>query len=340
MVGIDKILISTPDYAVKDLTNRDVWGANINYKPGSGALPLYSDYSGNQIEANNFYHNGKKATYDINQRGLSITFNPSKAYHPYNLTTTGDDLNRYVDEVVKELNTIGLRANIDTMKLNRVDVAQNNSMSFPVNVYQNGLRYLKGKRQESREAPNGYYVSNKQHQAIFYDKEAELLSRDIIGITPPNFMRVEARLVKHKSVIRHIHADTLHALLNTSAPDINQHYKSYLNNVIFSRSKIGEQLILDFYNETKFYNDLKAQKPKGYFNYWLQVNSIDALLDMFGSIACIEAFIYEAEQNRMTAYRNVQKVKELIATKELISTSRNEITPTSLLNEIRVKFAA
>jgi hypothetical protein len=117
-------------------------------------------------------------------------------------------------------------------------------------------------------------------------------------------------------------------------------YKTYLKNVIFSRSKFGSQILIDFDNEIKFYNSIKSKMPKGYFNYWLQINSIDSLLNMFGSVENVKRFLTDAGENRMTIHRNLSKIKELIATRGILSSTRKEVTPISLLNEIREKFVA
>jgi hypothetical protein len=99
-------------------------------------------------------------------------------------------------------------------------------------------------------------------------------------------------------------------------------------------------MLIDFENEAQLFNSLKAQMPKGYFSYWLNINSIDALLIRFGSIEGVKQFLSNAGENRMTIHRNIEKLQEIIATRGVILSSRNEVTPITLLHEIKEKFAA
>ncbi len=339
-IGIDKILITTKDFRVKDLKNTVVFGRNVSIKQGGAALPIYSDLNDNKIDANSFYHNGKKAIYDISTKGLAIHFNPSKQLHPFNLISAGDTLNKHLAEVEKEMHSIGIVTNIDTMKLSRFDLAKNQSMQYPLPMYHEALRYLKGKRQESLAAPDGYYIGNKSHQTIFYNKAKELKHSKVEAITPENFARLESRFKSTDAVKRYTTITSLNELKRIDAADIDSMYKSHLNKSVFTRSQLGTQMLIDFNNEIQLYSTLKSQMPKGYFNYWLNINSIDALLVRFGSIEGIKQFLSDAGENRMTIHRNIEKLQEIIATRGVILSSRNEVTPITLLHEIKEKFAA
>jgi hypothetical protein len=339
-VGIDKILLTTKEFGVKNLSNTDIFGRNVSIKQGGGELPIYRDIEGTPIQANSFYHNGQKAIYDISTKGLAIAFNPSKDLHPYNLISTGKELNNRIEDIKTELKSIGILTDINAMKLSRFDLAKNQPMDFPLPMYNEGLKFLKGKRSDSRSAPDGYYVGNKSHETIFYNKGKELKFRKVEAITPENFLRVEPRFRNTDSVKRYTTIQSVYDLTNIDSSDIETMYKTYLKNVIFSRSKFGSQILIDFDNEIKFYNSIKSKMPKGYFNYWLQINSIDSLLNMFGSVENVKRFLTDAGENRMTIHRNLSKVKELIATRGILSSTRKEVTPISLLNEIREKFVA
>lgn len=339
-IGIDKILITTKDYRIKDLSDRSIFGRNRTEPQGGAALPIYSDLNDNKYDANSFYHNGKKAIYDISTKGLAIHFNPSKELHPYNLVSAGDTLNKKIAEVEKEMQSIGIVTNIDTMKLSRFDLAKNQSMQYPLPMYHEALKYLKGKRSDSRTAPDGYYIGNKSHETIFYNKSKELKFRKVDAITPDNFARFEPRFKSTDAVKRYTTITSLNDLKKVDATDIDSMYKSYLNKVIFTRSKLGTQMLIDFNSEAQLFNSLKAQMPKGYFNYWLNINSIDSLLIRFGSIEGVKLFLVNAGENRMTIHRNIEKLQEIIATRGIILSSQNEVTPITLLHEIKEKFAA
>lgn len=338
-IGIDKIELTTKDFGVEKIT-REIFGINANTKQGNTELPVYFDLTGDSLKANSYYHNGKIASYNVNKHGLMVSFNPSTKYHPYNLISTGDKLARVVSEVSKELKQIGIHTDINQAKIVRADLTRNTLLSNPFSVYMSGLRLLKGKRQSNTEYPDGYLIKNKQHQTIFYDKGLKLqLDKTPIPI-PPNFARGEVRATKNKTVNRYFQINTIPDLLETPSEEINRFFKDYLNNTIFKRVEFGEQSLIDFDSEIHLYHTLKARKPKGYFNEWLHLCSIDTILSMFGSLRGLELFLKECGENRMTIHRNIKRVQELIQIRGMLSGIRKELTPTELLHELQTKLTA
>jgi hypothetical protein len=339
--GIDKINIGTTDFRPLNLKDRNVWGYNANMKQGGGELPIYSDISGNTLEANGYYHNSNKtgAIYNINQKGLQISFNPSKKRHPYNLISTGQDLYEQVRDIQKEANEI-LKVDILSSNLVRLDLAKNREMSQPVKMYSNGLRYLKGKRADSREQPDSYYIGNKSHMTTFYNKRQALIEANIKFLCPDYFMRGEARYLKKETINRYTGLSKVSDLLETTNEHLEDSYNTYLRKFIFSRVNMGEQMRIDFKSDIELFNRLKNDMPKGYFNYWLQIMSIDTIMANFGSLDNLELFLYEAGENRMSIHRFVKRVRELIHIKGIIDTSRNQITDVALLEEVKFKFVA
>lgn len=339
--GIDKIVLTTTDVKPYNLADRQIWGKNANIKQGGGELPIYSDLEGNIEEANAFYHNSAKtgANYSYNQKGVSIQFNPSKKLHPFNLISTGKELNNYIKAIEQEAKEI-MSVDFGNMNLCRFDLAKNREMSQPVSIYHSGLRLLKGRRADSREQPNSYYIGNKSHTTTFYNKKEQLLNYNINAITPEFFMRGEARFLTTNSVSRYTGIKTLNQLINASTEDLEQSYKTYLNKLCFSRANVGEQMRIDFTDDIELFNKLKSQKAKGYFNYWLQVMSIDKIMEQFGSIEMLGLFLREAGENRQNIHRHISKVRELIHLKGFIDSRKNKVTDVALLEEIREKFAA
>jgi hypothetical protein len=336
-IGIDKITLSTNDFGVEKIRGKFRVKADI---PETGDLPIYFDLNGGKIEANSYYKNTQLASYNVNKHGLMVSFNPSTKYHPYDLISTGDKLERVINEVSKELNTLGIRTDINQAKITRADLTRNTILSNPFSVYMNGLRLLKGKRQSSTEYPDGFLIKNRQHQTIFYDKGLKLkLDKTPIPI-PPNLARGEVRAIRNKTVNRYFQINTIPDLLETPPDEINRFFKDYLNEVIFKRVSFGEQSLIDFDSEIQLYHTLKTRKPKGYFNEWLHLCSIDSILKMFGSLRGLELFLYECGESRMTVYRNIKKVQELIQIRGMLSGIRKELTPTELLHELQTKLTA
>jgi len=345
MIGIDKIALHTRDFKPLDLTDLSVWGVNANRKQGStGELPTWKDSKGHEIKANGFHHNTDLFNLTIDYKGCNIQFNPSKIKHEYNLLSAGTELKETMSTIETEINKVcGL--DFKNMSLCRFDLARNESMDFPISMYFGGLRLLRGKRSESRNEPEGFYIGNRTHQSIFYNKETGL--RYSLGnsnfITPPNFMRGECRYLKSLSVKRYANGiRNINDLFELSPSDLDSAYRNYFNRVIFVRSKLGEQLKIDWNDEIQLFQSLKKDMPKGYFSYWLQLNSINNLMEQFGSIQSIKDFISSAElgESRSAVFRNLKKLEQLLALKGQLDKQRNVVTDASLLQEIKQRFVA
>jgi hypothetical protein len=345
MIGIDKIALHTRDFKPLDLTDASLWGVNANRKQGSiGELPTWKDSKGHEIKANGFHHNTDLFNLTIDYKGCNISFNPSKIKHEYNLLSTGVEFKETISTIETEINKI-CSLDFKNMSLCRFDLARNESMDFPISMYFGGLRLLKGKRSESRNEPEGFYIGNRTHQSIFYNKETGL--KYSLGnsnfITPPNFMRGECRYLKSLSVKRYANGiRNINDLFELSPSDLDLSYKNYFNKVIFVRSKLGLQLKIDWNDEIELFKALKKDKPKGYFSYWLQLNSINNLMDQFGSMQSVKDFISSDELGESTSarYRNLQKLEQLIALRGQLDKQRNVVNDASLLQEIKQRFVA
>jgi len=338
-IGIDKISLQTKDYSIKQFSNR-IFGIKANMPPNSQGLPTYSDLSGQEIQANSVYHNGLYANYDINKKGLLISFNPSKVYHPYNLVSTGDELGNVIQNINSELAQIGILTSLETARVVRADITRNIQLDEPFQCYMQAFRLIRGKRQETKEYPDGYLVSNSLHQTCFYDKGKKLELDKENCIIPKNFGRGEVRAIKGKAVSRYFNFSTLGDLLETDEREITASYKTYLTEIIFNSKNTSEQMSIMFEDEISFFHKLKEKSSRGYFNEWLQVCSIDEIFRMFGSIKNLELFLRECGENRTNIHRFVKKINDIILVRGQLGNIRKQRTATEQLNEIQNKLIA
>ena len=156
-------------------------------------------------------------------------------------------------------------------------------------------------------------------------------------------MRGECRWLKSLAVKRYANGiRNINDLFELSPTDLDLSYKNYFNRVIFVRSKLGEQLKIDWNDEIQLFQSLKKDMPKGYFSYWLQLNSINTLMEQFGSMQTIKDFISSDElgESRSAVFRNLKKLEQLNALKGHLDKQRNKVTDSSLLQEIKQRFVA
>jgi len=363
-LGIDKIALFSNDFRINNLEllkYKAVGGeilindlGNLEQNPS----PIYSDMLGNSINAKQLYQNGKFCSIDIeNRKGLIVTFNPSKHHHAFNLANVGsDNFKQSMFDVQNELsNVYGIEANIENMNLTRVDIAKQYSMNLPLIQYPKAYSLIKGSRTASLNYCDGHVQRNKSHEAVFYNKQAELLYNKVTAITPSNFLRAEARFKKGKKVEKTFNIKTLKELQLKSSDEINFMYNQYMRKVLTAYKNKG-QYMLQFETQRKLFTSLKNKRfedgklkqNRGYFNNWLLINSIPKIFQMFGNSAELTEFLSSCGESRKSifAFKNkLEMLKEQYLDLEK-SLNKNkpyaeviEIeTPFTMLNEIRTKF--
>ena len=82
-IGIDKIALTTPEFQANNL---DKYTISTIKKPNEDVPFLLRDKTGYEHFGNRAFLQTESAIIDINQKGLLIAFNPSKAKHPYKLS--------------------------------------------------------------------------------------------------------------------------------------------------------------------------------------------------------------------------------------------------------------
>jgi hypothetical protein len=99
------------------------------------------------------------------------------------------------------LGQLGIKTNIETAKISRVDAFKNVVASEPFSCYQSVLGLLKGSRMKQRGYENGVLWENKQHELCVYDKLQKMRhdKLPVVGL-PENTMRFETRMLSARKV--------------------------------------------------------------------------------------------------------------------------------------------
>ena len=341
--GIDKIILTTPEFMVKNLKSGN-FGIDTSIKQGGGEPPvLITDLTGNKVEAWKAYHNSNIANYTISKDGLLVSFNPSKLFHPYNLVATGTkQYDQSLKKVSDELSNLGISCNFGEMKPCRIDVAAQQEMKYPLFQYQSAFRLLKGQRMKNqREYEGGYLIGNTQNQTMFYDKQKELKYQKMEAIMQgeKNLLRGEIRQLNSKSVGSIFNILTFNDFSKIEPGEIKNIYKSFLNKRIFSRQYISDQLSFDFHSELEILKSYKTSNPKKAWQLYIMETSIDMMLLKHGSIDNFGEFLMMAGYDRTRAYRIKNEVKTLLSKKSKHDLQKGEVTAATLLAELKDKFA-
>lgn len=342
MFGIDKIQLtgSLEGVEVKEATER-VFGFNRNTRQGHGELPyLLTDRQGKQVFANGIHHNGKYGQYSINQKGLLVQFNPSKATgHPYHLSATGRDFFTTVRGIKQDLQEAGIVADINRMKLCRLDLAKQAEMSNPFGTYIDAFRMLKGKRaKQQRLYPNGYYVGNDSWQTIGYDKGQQLSELKVL-IDEKNFMRLENKFMDGRLITAQVGVTTLPELADCSPDELHAVYVKHLNTKFFPRQFDGEQSVLDFGTVVDAMKTTKEKYSKGWFLRFISIQQVDSFIVQLGGMEGVRKALLEVV-SKQRASDHIKELTELLYFKSQLDSQANSLTVASLLYEIQERFAA
>jgi len=350
--GIDKLMIDTIDFQVKEV-NSSIFGIDTTIHQGGdeGELPyLFTDKRGREVRANKIYHNPKDgkgvANYTIQRlrngnTGLMVQFNPSKIIHPYNLVEVNSkNYKDALEKVEGDMNSIGIQANLSNMTINRIDIAKQSQMNLPCNQYQDAFRLLKGVRQKHISMEGGYYFKNKSTEAIFYDKRQELKYHKMENILlgEKNFMRAEIKALNKVSVASVMHINTLGSLCQVDTSDINTYYNKYINTRVFGKENESVQTIIDFDGEVGIMKHYLSMGRGGWEKY-LYTEGLDICLLKFGGIDGFAKLLTEAGMQRSNLSKSKQKIEKMLQEKAKADKIRNNITPSTLIAELKEKFA-
>jgi len=335
---IDKLNIFTNDFVIADVSK-----TGLQCKPGSVDLStgeskdvhLFTDKRGTQIQGSKAYLNTDKYNVNIDGRGLAITFNPSKFYHPYELVNDMDKVKRVYDYIVNDLIKQSFNFNPDTSLISRIDLSKNREVLYPISEYKPLFSSLNGKRvRRQAQYPEGYMTANDSYGIIFYDKHKE---QNIY--TGHNLMRGELQLKKGRVVKSVLKLDSMPTLYKEGMNYLNEVYNDSLNDRLF-RNKIGncKQLELDVITYSQKVNVLKAlreQKSRGAISEFIQLMTPNEL-----TIDELSKIMIDVGIEKSVRSRNLNKYRTLIHQRSMLINSTNKTLLEEQYKEIYTKFVA
>jgi hypothetical protein len=202
------------------LTDYEVSGAKLKLVPSTidtetGAMtadfPLWHD-GGKSVTGAYAYHRDEhfnvtlKPQFKNDGSGTSTScylrfevpkFAGGNNYHPVDFNGTRDAL----QQAEKQLRDVGIKTNIETAKISRLDSFRNVVADEPFSCYQSVLALLSGSRMKQRGYENGFLWENKSQQVCVYDK-LQKMRHDrlpVVGL-PTNSIRFEHRMLQSRKV--------------------------------------------------------------------------------------------------------------------------------------------
>lgn len=311
--GIDKLTVFTPNFQVEDLSTERGWSIQRAETPDAPKPnPLHRDGTGRIVYGNKAYVNTGTVRFDLDHRGLRIDLNPSKLVHPWKLA--GVDVMGTVEDLIQtEADRHGLQFDPNDLRLSRLDLARQHEMTEPLSVYGHAYRLMQGKRMTTAQFPNGARFGNRQRQAVFYDKRAELIHRLKEGLGCPNkLLRAEARFMAHKAATAATGITYLHQLQKAGDGQLLESYTAFLSRDVFRVKGDGTQSIIPLENMDKVFDRIMQTTKRDAVALFERAMGINLLLVQFGGIDGYLDYLTRKGFERTTVWRAGNKVRELI----------------------------
>lgn len=342
--GVDKVKLFTSDFYVKDVT-----GSGLLLMPGTVDLGtgttvehvLFRDRSaGNVVKGSKAIRNTELYNLTVNEHGLTVTFNPSKPYHPFNLVDDDDVLYSRFTNVKTDLEKHGIYAGWMDAKVTRLDVSRNVTLDGSVRSYGSVWPWFKMKRSKHvRQYPDGYGTGNDTVGMIFYDKGKESVdesgNRHYDG---DNLLRGEIQFKRNKAVRNRFGCQTFGQVRELGLTAVGDIYREQMSKV-FRLVDGMNQFTIDFQNEVDVLKHLREQNDRTAVSVHFKLMSVPSFLERYGTPDVYADVLRASGFSKMSIDRNVKTIRELILLYDTVYRNKQN-TVGKLIRELCFKLAA
>jgi hypothetical protein len=287
---------------------------------GPGGFPLWSRF-GRPVVGTRAFHNAENYNVtvapfrpsDPQSIGCQVQFSVPKLangsnYEPADFVATEAAL----VTIERELASIGIKTNIKTARMSRLDACRSVRTSEPYQAYAPVLARLQGTRVAKRDYGTTFLWHNTVQEVCVYDKREEMKRRKKnLARVPRNVVRFEHRLLKARKVREVLGFGTAGDLLQ-GFEQVAVGYKAAMQEQLFrdSPKEIAISTAADFEAQlTVLIGDLRNRQNRP--------NFVDCYVRAIGFrqlVADKEAFLRAVEnvsESRMTLWRTQKKLREM-----------------------------
>jgi len=360
---IDKLKLWTDDFRIEKENSLILKRGDLDLKTGE-ILKEYGlfERSDGRIEiGSKAYLNNKEFkngilpyNIEINTRGLFLSFNPSLIYYQdHNLYSVTNWQLRDVTERIKySLKENGIRLDLDSMNLSRIDLKRDIYTDYPYIAYTPIFDWMAGKRLKSVEYEGSYSFRNKSRQVIFYDKLRELeavhgikreslrLGSGLLKMSKENeLMRGELRLLRKKVVESNLNIIEAKELYKREAYEhCNKRYSELLKELIFQPTKATPESMIYFKTDLDLLEQCKA-RTKNWVGRYLKIIGAQEIVERWGSLEAFRELLRKAGCEREYTYRITKRIRRwLTESREANKKGGFESSFGELYNELYTKF--
>jgi hypothetical protein len=339
--GIDKLGLTTPDFSVYRVENSGLWVRPCMQEMGKEKKDepfVLVDRFGGRMSGEKAILNDPLFNLTINQYGMSLTFNPSKPYHPHQLVSDDKTLFERVQTVVTRLEERGIIFDLNGSKLTRVDTAKDVVLNNPVHNYQPIFSTLRMPRSTHQaQYPDGYHTGNNSRSCVIYNKGEERRKDhpEIFDLYGHRLMRGEFQ-VKKLGIKTHLELKVFEDLKNQGIDHIKRKYSEWMLKQIFSVKTIGDTQQITFEGSVEIMLKLKELNPQSWEMRYRRLFGAEELVRLHGGVNnYLQSVGYVAGNRKTPNKARKELLQDLQIRKEIVENSWG-----SLYEELKRKFAA
>jgi hypothetical protein len=151
-------------------------------------------------------------------------------------STDHQGTSRALKAVQKHLRDIGIKTNIKTASLSRIDAFKTVETEEPYSAYHPVLSMLQGQRLAKRDYGTTFLWANTQQEICIYDKLVEMRQRKVsIAGFPENSVRFEHRMLKGRKIQETLGMKSVSDLL-AGYDHVRDTYNAVMRKQLFQRS--------------------------------------------------------------------------------------------------------
>lgn len=337
--GVDKVSLHTRAFIVKDGLRG--WSERAGRKVGEDPPCFLHDDAGHRVEGAGFYLNTPAFNADLSPKGLLVTFNPSKARHPFHLLTDPAEVGRIADNVQAGLKAQGVLVNVDAMQTVRLDLAKQAQLTHPLHSYVPALAHLKGKRMTGNTYPDGFSWRNTQRENVLYNKTREVYEKQGIA-TPDRLGRFEVKWKKGRPLAKDLQLSAFGDLRKADPGHLAAVYRMVLHRDVFHVDPKAVQLVLRYDTEVSTLRAYLDAHPRGGVYQYLFDMHAGPHVEALGGWDAFSVMLREAGMPDRTVRHTLQQLRQRAQRAAMVNAQRHRdaVNVHTLLDELRHTYAA
>jgi hypothetical protein len=314
---IDTLKLSLTDYSISSGADLTIQPASHNHATGemTANFKLWNSASA-WVEGSKAFHNADDFNVSIKPGNSGnddavlclVQFSVPKIadgsnYHPTDQKGTEAALRA----IEGRLKSVGIRTDINTAKLSRLDVFKTVETDEPYECYHPVLSMLSGQRMAKRDYGTTFLWGNQAQEICAYNKRAEMQQRKVaLDGVPDHPLRFEWRMLKSRKVRESLGGISSVADLLAGYDHVRHSYVGTMEKQLFNRSVRDVATVTASEIEEQLLAARARRNSRYWFDDWLKARGLAAVI---GNLDAVHQAVKSVTDNRATQLKIMRKLK-------------------------------